>query len=535
MNEVTLKRGSQSIRLRKSVNEIAVRPQSNLSAAERTALHPQLGPEAASGPYSLAGYQILPVSPEEMESDLDALREDPAVAAGAHVYHTSDDGVPFVPTGEIYVKWSERATPAERNALLEEHSLTVQEIREGGAVVLRITADSPNPLKVAAALQAHPAVKVAEPDLATPGTLHIFVLPSDPLLDAQWHLRNTGNNGGSDLGLLPGADARVIDAWNLAGSLGAPAVVVAVIDDGFDLGHPDLSGPGKQVAPWDFTRENNDPRPSWRFDAEGRFVGDWHGTACAGVAVGTNEGSGIVGAAPGCRLLPVRWGPNLAAAQVEKWFSYVTQQGAAVVSCSWSARARNFALDERVADAITACARDGRGGLGTVICFAAGNENRNINDPDHESVNGFAIHPEVIAVAASTSRDRKSHYSNHGAEISVCAPSDGAGGRGILTADVRSSVDTPQGRFALGYSSSDFAADFGGTSSATPLVAGICGLLLSLRPQATAHEIRRLLERTARKVGAASEYRCRRAFPHLRLWLRRCACGRAGDPQCRRG
>lgn len=508
MDEITLQlgKGSKPTTFHKSSSEIAIRPRQNLSAAERAALHPQLRFGQTKQPGSLAGFQLLSVPATEMEAELDVLRNDPAVAAGTHVYHTSDDEVPFVPTGEIYVKWSDRATPAECNALLEEHHLTVQELRGGGAVVLRITEESPNPLKVAAELQKSRAVEVAEPDLATPGTLHAFVLPSEPFLDRQWHLRNTGSNGGSSLGLTPGADARVIDAWELAGSFGVPEVVVAVIDDGFDLGHPDLSGQGKQIAPWDFTRRNDDPSPSYGFDENGRFFGDWHGTACAGVAVGTNQGTGIVGAAPGCRLMPVRWGPNLAASQVEAWFQYVASQGAAVVSCSWSAQARNFPLMERIADAITACARDGRGGLGTVICFAAGNENRDINDPSMDSINGFAIHPEVIAVAASTSMDKKANYSNYGDAISICAPSSGAGGRGILTADVRSSVNTPQGRFSLGYSADDFTADFGGTSSSTPLVAGICGLLLSLRPQATAQEIRRLLERTARKIGPASSY-----------------------------
>ena len=59
-------------------------------------------------------------------------------------------------------------------------------------------------------------------------------------------------------------------------------------DDGFDLGHPDLSTAGKVVHPWDFTRRGPDPRPD---------TGDWHGTACAGVAVAASGQGGVVGAA----------------------------------------------------------------------------------------------------------------------------------------------------------------------------------------------------------------------------------------------
>jgi subtilisin family serine protease len=86
--------------------------------------------------------------------------------------------------------------------------------------------------------------------------------------------------------------------------LGNPQVVVAVIDDGFDLTHPDLSENGKIVSPKDFTRNSNNPSPD-------PLNKDWHGTACAGVAVGSANNSGIVGAAPNCRLMPVRWGSFL--------------------------------------------------------------------------------------------------------------------------------------------------------------------------------------------------------------------------------
>lgn len=497
MKHVELKFGGRNLRLLKVDAAIAIKPRRNF---DRNVGH-RLAALPVHEVRALGGFTIVKAEPATMENTLDTLRESPAVAAGTHVYQTSDDGVPFVPTGELYVKWREDASRQEKDALLREFKLNVQETRGEQTVVLRITSESPNPLKVAAAFQQSSAVAIAEPDLATPGVLHSLILPTDPLLDAQWHLRNTGMNGGSDDGLRRGADARVVAAWEHAGSLGSAAISVALIDDGFDLGHPDLSGPGRQVGPWDFTRETNDPRPDWAFDTRGRFTGDWHGTACAGIAIGASQGSGIVGAAPGCRFMPVRWGPDLSQARVEKWFQYVRRQGAAVVSCSWSAAAKNFPLSTRIHEAIHECARDGRGGLGTIVCFAAGNEARDIDDLSAGSVNGFAIHPDVIAVAASTSMDERAHYSNYGDAIWICAPSSGAGGRGILTSDVRGTANTPHGSYSLGYDSTDFTAEFGGTSSSTPLVAGICGFLLSIRPQTTATEIRQLLKRTARKIG----------------------------------
>ena len=353
---------------------------------------------------------------------------------------------------------------------------------------------------------------MAEPDLATPGKLSAFTLPADTLLAHQWHLRNTGVLNGSTTGLKAGADARVLAAWEAAESLGAPSVIVAVIDDGFDLGHPDLSGSGKVVAPWDFTRNSNDPQPEFNpnypyFDPEyDEWQGDWHGTACAGVAVGGANGSGILGAAPACRLMPVRWGPNLATSQVVGWFDYVRLQGAAVVSCSWGAAARVFPLSTQVAEAIARCATEGRDGKGCVVCFAAGNENGDIQAPDGSKLNGFAIHPDVIAVAACTSRDERSNYSNYGDAIAVCAPSSGAGGYGIVTSDVMGTFSRNGQQYESGYSPGAFTASFGGTSSATPLVAGICGLLLTIDPSLTAVQVKSLIQDTARKIGPANSY-----------------------------
>ena len=222
--------------------------------------------------------------------------------------------------------------------------------------------------------------------------------------------------------------------------------------------------------------------------------------------MGEGNGLGIVGAAPACRLMPVRWGVDLADREVEAWFAYVRDQGAWVVSCSWSAQASFFPLGTRRAQAIERCAREGRNGRGTVICFAAGNENRDVNAPAQGSVNGFAIHPDVMAIAACTSRDERVHYPNFGKEIAVCAPSSGRGGRGILTSDVTGMFVGNGQQVNAGYSAGDYTETFGGTSSATPLVVGICALLLSINPNLTGGAVRDIIQGTARKIGPADEY-----------------------------
>jgi len=496
--QFSLQYGGVPLTLKKSDNLVALRPRPGMEKQLHSALTGL--PRNDLGGGLLGGFEVVDLRAAGKRADdaLSELRRNAAVAVGSHVYHTSGDGVPFVPTGSLFVIFKPNVDAATRDQLFDDNGLEIVEARGDDEMVLRTTPSSPNPIKVADSLQKSGMFEVAEPELATPGMLKSFPLPLDPLLKEQWHLRNTGEHRGTRTGFKQGADARVVAAWQAAETLGVPEVVVAVIDDGFDLNHPDLSGPGKVVHPWDFSRKNDRPTP----DA---LTQDWHGTACAGVAVGRSGGGGIVGSAPGATLMPVRWGPDLGDGQVEKWFDYVSKMGAAVVSCSWGAAAAYFPLGARRQRAIARCATEGRGGKGCVIVFAAGNSSRDIHDPQGNSLDGFAIHPDVLSVSASTSQDTRSNYSNFGDEIDVCAPSSGAGGWGILTSDVTDVVGGAH--HPLGYAEGDYTFEFGGTSSACPLVAGICALILSVNPDLSASEIRQIIKETARPIGDPADYR----------------------------
>ena len=120
-------------------------------------------------------------------------------------------------------------------------------------------------------------------------------------------------------------------------------------------------------------------------------------------------------------------------------------------------------------------------------------------------VNGYAAHPDVVAVSASTSLNRKAAYSNWGAEVTLCAPSDNWNplnqqerlpGRGIWTAD---NEDSGYG-FAPG---SRYTGMFGGTSSACPLVAGVAALVLSVNPDLSAAEVMEILVNNTDKITDA--------------------------------
>jgi subtilisin-like proprotein convertase family protein len=154
-----------------------------------------------------------------------------------------------------------------------------------------------------------------------------------------------------------------------------------------------------------------------------------------------------------------------------------------------------------------------------IICIAAGNNNCPVQDLTNTRTYRFrtdfgvssysgpvdrwiAAHPDVITVSASTSRKTRSAYSSWGRQICVCAPSDNwddlgqttPAGRGITTTD--NEGVGPGSDFTSG---SRFTDRFGGTSSATPTVAGVCALVVSANPSLSGLDVRQLLQQTADK------------------------------------
>jgi len=403
------------------------------------------------------GVELYYVEAAARDSAMEELRTNsPDVAWCSHVFHTPADPESMLfPMDAIYVQLKPSASDAEVNKLLDQYGLEFVPDPDGDphSCVMRLTSESSeNPLKIANALRKSGAVVLAEPDLAVKGNLTIH-RPSDTLFPLQWHLENRGGAG-----LAAGADVSATKAWDI--TRGNRNITVAIIDDGFDTGHPDFASNGKIRSARDFGQGDADPSPVSSLDN--------HGTACAGVAVADENGSGVVGMAPECGFMPIRWSGSVSDADIRDQFDHPRLNGADVISCSWGVTSNFFTLSTSMKRSLSKAATEGRNGKGCVIVFAAGNANHDIDDPPNTR-DGFAIHPDIIAVAASNSRDRKSHYSNFGDTIWVCAPSSGAGGLGIVTTDRRG---------ANGYQSGDFTTveRFGGTSSATPLVAGVCAL-----------------------------------------------------------
>ena len=294
-------------------------------------------------------------------------------------------------------------------------------------------------------------------------------------LSQQWHLTT----------------AKVTDAWGV--TRGNSSIKVAVLDDGMDLSHPEFAG--KVFRQFDFANNTADANPK---DAT-----DNHGTACAGVAVAA--GVKAFGAAPNCSLIAVRTPGFLGVSDEARMFTWAADNGADVISCSWGPEDGTGATDP-LPDATRAAIHEivrpggrGRSGKGIAVFWAAGNGNESV------SLDGYASNPEVIAVGAANSSETRSWYSDFGPEVWICAPSSGdsnLGQKRIFTTDRRGSAGYNTGSTANGDAAGDYTSKFGGTSSATPLAAGIAGLILSVNPNLTAQQVRDVLKDTADKIGS---------------------------------
>ena len=453
------------------------------------------------------------VAPQQRDAAMQAARDNDTVAFASHVYQLKDNPETLVYlTDQLTIQFTLEANQAAKNAIAAEFGLQLVQPVVGipNTFVFQLTPQATeNPVKIANRLMGRPEVLIAEPNIVVPQ--EPLYRPRDPFYPQQWYLYNTGGSV-----LAAGSHIDVEKAWDI--TRGNRSVVVAVADDAIDLNHPDFQGTGKIVAPKDFKDQDFLPLPESSDES--------HGTACAGVAVAEENGTGIVGVAPGCALMPIRTTGFLDDPTIEQLFDWAIAHDASIISCSWGPAAVYFPLSLRQRAALTRAATQGRQGKGCVIAFAAGNANRPVSGTIFEKgwpndllrgptdwLGGFTIHPDVITVSACTSLGKKSVYSNWGTNVSVCAPSNNAPPgmwfekTGYVATAPEVTVPIPGlGIFSddllgeLGYETGDFVRSFGGTSSACPVVAGVAALVLSANPDLTATEVKRLLQETADKI-----------------------------------
>jgi len=294
---------------------------------------------------------------------------------------------------------------------------------------------------------------------------------NDPLFFQQWHYSNTGQTGGT-----PGADIALPQAWGT--QAGATNVIVAVIDGGIDISHPDLAG-----AVWinaDEIAGNNidDDHNGYVDDVNGYGFGDntgtiyphFHGTHVSGTigaitnnSIGVSGIAGGSGTANGVRLMSCAGFGQFGTGGFENAMVYAADNGAVISQNSWGggSHAIEAGIDYFVARAgyDNSAANFNRNiqigpMAGGLVVFAAGN-----SSTDDPNIGYPASYPPVVAVASTDHRDVRSYFSNYGSWVDIAAPGS----------EVFSTYPVSMGSYE----------HLSGTSMACPHVSGVSALIIS--------------------------------------------------------
>ncbi len=309
--------------------------------------------------------------------------------------------------------------------------------------------------------------------------------PNDFYYYDQWSLKNTQQYGP---GMVFDADIDAPEAWDI--TTGDSSIIIAIVDEGVDFNHEDLS----VVGGYDATGGGSGGFPSGN---------DAHGTNVAGLAAAVGNNSiGVSGVCQECRIMPVRIAYNNAFSNWVSYDSWVAngitwayQNGASIINNSWYFNVPSTVITTAINNAQTL----GRGGKGSVVVAAAGNFNT-------ASVVYPANLPNVIAVGATNMCDERKTPTNnfcngneywwgssYGNELDISAP-------GLLldSTDIMGNA----GYSALGdFGGPNYYGFMNGTSGASPIVAGVAGLVLSVNPDLTAAEVQTILQDTADDVN----------------------------------
>lgn len=409
------------------------------------------------------------------------LKKEPEVQFAGRVLCDVKSRAPVVYTENLFIKFVDEIKPSTCRRILRKLGLTIKRKLDYARNAYFVSADEGTGLKIFAlanrALR-DKNVELCHPELIRPA-------PRRVAFPEQWHLIRTTINGN-----VINQHANIEAAWQLTEGDG---ITIAVIDDGFDLQHEEFAGSLKITAPRDATRHTNNPVPG---------NNDHHGTAVAGVAC-ANGLHNACGVAPRARLMPIRLASALGSQNEADAFVWAVDNGADVISCSWGpadgmwwdpndpTHNQVVPIPDSTRLALEYAIQQGRAGKGCVITWAAGNGNEPVDN------DGYASYPKVIAVGACNDQGRRSAYSDQGNTLWCCFPSNDGNVSvtpGIWTTD-RSGV--------VGYSSSDYTDDFGGTSSACPGVAGVAALILARNPDLRWDEVKDVIRQSCDRIDVA--------------------------------
>ncbi len=392
----------------------------------------------------------------------------------------------YVP-GEVLIQFQPAKAEAIASLETEMGIAEKQKIAAIGATLVTLPEGEDVPSALAR-FKDDPRVAYVEPNYY----LKPSVMPNDPLFGMQWALNNTGQTVNKITG-KPGADIQATDAWLL--TPGSADVVIAVIDTGVDLGHPDIrpnlwintgemagaaslddwqangkdddgNGYKDDIVGWDFNFNSNSPKD----------FRDGHGTHVAGIAAARgNNVQGVTGVSWKARIMPLAVQEyhtgGLPLSAVVNALVYAEVNGADVINLSLGTYYNSLTLKNAIHYVTRAL----------IVC-AAGNDGTNNDIRPYYPASYFQ--PNLIAVAATDANDRLAYFSNYGPHsVHVGAP-------GVNIISTYSRHVLPSGYCAQS-----------GTSMAAPMVSGLAALLFSVDKGLTSRQVAEVITSKVDKLS----------------------------------
>ena len=339
--------------------------------------------------------------------------------------------------GEILVRFMPQTGDAQATTnacFVNKQAKIVRELGAVSASLLKI--DNVSVAEAIALAERCPNILFAEPNYRLYAT---DTIPNDPSWGSQYGLNNI----------------RAPQGWDT--TTGSAAVIIAIVDTGVDLTHPDLSA--KIVAGYDFV--NNDAIAQ---DDNG------HGSHVAGIAAASsNNGAGVAGASWGARIMPVKVldaSKNGSFANAASGIIWATDHGAHIINLSLGGNSHSTIFQNAIDYAYS---------KGVTIVAASGNNG-----------NGFVLYParypNVIAVGATDSVNNRASFSNYGAELDIVAPGVSIYSTGISTYFTDS-----------------------GTSMSAPYVAGLAAILRGIPSSGSPASLAWAMKSTALDLGVVGK------------------------------
>ncbi len=303
-----------------------------------------------------------------------------------------------------------------------------------------------------------------------------FSLPTESYYNQQWSIiKNSGFYG--DNNIDKNAD---INASHSIGTYTGNGITVAIIDNGFDINHPEIKD--NIILKKNFTNIGTSDDVS-QDDEES------HGTAVAGIIASSHDNLGIRGISPNVKLILIKMPSQISSTIIIDMFNFAVNNGADIINCSWGTNSSFSAVE----DHLNNLSISGRGGKGIITIFSSGNQNQLLGN-DESAIEG------VIGVGATNKNNLRTNYSNYGNELDLVVP----GGEyiGISTIDPIGNC----GKISGDYNLYDEASAFAGTSASAPILSGALALALQSKPSLTFTQIQNLIKTSSDKIGQNTPY-----------------------------